>query len=331
MTSLRTVLLSLGLPSLLAAQQEATTVALLAMRADVIAVAAVRQQADPSPDVHRVLFAAGERLKGELPAAFALEEPAGRCCGRALHGLELGGNYVLFLQRRGETLTVLGGERGAVAAEAEVVAHVRALLAAADAPARLSVLSRALAAATPRLRADAAFALSTEPALPALRQAERGLVVDALRGELAGGSVLAAPLAAALCRLSAADAAQELLPTYLADRRPELRRLLASHLARLPATVVADALLVQWPQRDDERLRAAELLGCLPATAAQPLLHRLLAEKPALRVRLCAAEQLLRQGVAAETLVGEVPDAVLALARRRADTPPTSTTGRGRS
>jgi hypothetical protein len=321
-----TVLSSTGLP----AQQQATTLADLAGRAGVIAVATALRSADPSPDESRIVFRSDELLRGAPGPEFAVSEPAGRCCGRALPAIAPGDRVLLFLQGTGPVLHPLGGDRAAMPADAELLVHVRALLAAPDDAAKTRLLLQALQSQQARVRADAELALPARPAFAAL-PADREALFAALADELRRGSTRAPALAAAAVRFCGEAALPPLLDLYLGtaadDQASALRRAL---LAAEPAART-NALLGQALGDDARRLRACELLQAAPDAAALPLLDALLRPGSTPRIALAAAEALLAAGAPASSLAGRAPEPVLELALRRRGAPPPLRTLRPRT
>src|SRR5690606_28187413 len=96
------------------------------------------------PEWHRFEFVTERALRGRPGDRFAVLEPAGACCGRSLFALQTGDRCLLFLRRTGALLHPLGGARGVLPADAAVVAHTEALLAAADDRQRTALLAAAL-------------------------------------------------------------------------------------------------------------------------------------------------------------------------------------------
>lgn len=313
----RTVLFTALLLPALAAQDEATTLQQLAQRADAVVVATVLRASDPSPEFHRLEFRRDAVLGGAVAAEFALLEPAGRCCGRALWSLAPGQQRLLFLQRQGPTLHVLAGERGVAPAAPQLLAHVRDLLAARDdAAATADLLATALQLGDSRVRDDAILALPALPTAPAPARATPGLLA-ALSDELPQASTLLPALLATTRRLQVTEAAPLLVPTCLTTTREDVAALTRATLQALPPDPVYAGLLQYWPESDAARLRAAELLTGLDGVRAAPLLQRLLTETTTPRVCLAAAEGLLIHGAAPATLQARVAAPVLELAQRR--------------
>lgn len=310
-------LVCLGLGAV--AQDQATTLLANSQRADVVVRATVVAASDPSPDWHRLEFRTDELLKGRLGAGFAVLEPAGACCGRSLFALQPGAPCLLFLQRRGATLHPLGGARGVLADEAEVAAHVRALLAATDATATAALLANGLQSPLPRIADDAAHALASLPSL-ALDRRRCDAVAEALTHAVGARLATAASLVEVAVRVADASMLDTLLPLYLGQERADQAALLRDGLARC----AADELVTRLPMhlRSDEagELRAAELLARLPAEHGAPALRRLLTTTPSPRVQLRVAETLLDQGATVSSLPARLPAPVLRLAERRRHT-----------
>ena len=319
-TVLFAALLLAALPA--SAQSEASTLHQLVHRADAVVVATVLGASDPSPDFHRLQFRTDDVLAGTLGSEFALLEPAGRCCGRALWTLAPGQQRLLFLQRTGPTLHGLGGERGITVAEPRLLDHVRALLARRhDAPGTANLLAAALQHGDRRIRDDAILTLPALTATPDPVRATPALLA-ALADELPHASTLLPALLASTQRLQITEAAQLLVPACLTTPHADVAELARVTLIALPADPVFAALGQHWPDRDATRLRAAELLTGLDGPRAAPLLQRLVTETTTPRVCLAATEGLLRHGATPAALQARVPAAVLELAQRRLQTRP---------
>lgn len=317
---LGTVLLTLSTLGRAAAQDAGSTLAALAERADVVVRATVVAATDPSPQWHRMQFQTTQVLKGTAAATFELLEPAGACCGRSLFALQPGDQRLLFLRRTGQTLHPLGGARGVLPAEAAVVAHVEALLTAADAAALADVLTHGLAADAPRVADDAAQALSTLPQLD-LGAPQRAAVAAALGDAVRRGSTRTAPLVDVVARLGDDATIDTCLPIYLATPRDDQAALLRRGLARGGTQVLAIRLPLHVDADGQRVQRAAELLAELPPEHARPALQRLLQSAPHPRVQLTLTEGLLAAGLRPAELAPLVPAPVLALAQTRHDRP----------
>ncbi|MBX3461633.1 MAG: hypothetical protein KF830_00540 [Planctomycetes bacterium] len=303
------------------AQDQATTLLAAGQRAAVVVRATVLAATDPSPDWHRLVFAADEVLKGSVGATFELLEPAGACCGRSLFALLPGQRCLLLLQRTGAVLHPLGGARGVLADTPEARAAVQELLAATTDAARAQRLVGQLASDDPRVAADAAQAL---PALAALTlgPTDRANLLAALQAALQRRSTMAAPLLEAALRLPDPAVLDALVPAYLDARADDQAVLLRRGLGRAHGAAVAARLDQHTGDAAERQLRAAELLTELPAEAATGALHHLVARTRCPRVKLCASEALLANGVRAAELAGAVPAPVLELAQRRRAAPP---------
>lgn len=305
----------------LIAQEQASTLLQLADRADVVVHARAVSVAEPEPGTLAVTFARLELLRGRTDAAFTLREAGDRCCGRALFTVVPQRDYLLLLERRSGELHVLAGDRGLVDAEAAVLQHVRALLAATTPSARAALLAAALSAGEDRLRRDAAHDLAQLPAAavpPGVSAALRSALAAGLEHET---SLLPALLAASN-RFAAAAVDELVLPAYLDDRRQTVRGLLLTALQQRPPARLGEALQQHWPRHDAGRRRAAALLASMPASEARPLQLRLLRETAAPGTALPLCEALLQQGCSAAELQGLAPAVVLQLAARRNIRPP---------
>ncbi|MCK5942764.1 MAG: hypothetical protein KAI24_12380, partial [Planctomycetes bacterium] len=201
-----------------AAQDQATTLAALAARADVVVRATVTGSVHPTADWHQLTLRSDDVWKGAAAATFTLTEPAGRCCGRSLFALGVGDQRVLFLKRTGPLLHTLGGGRGVLPTTPELVAHVQALLQAGTTNALGQLLVQNLDHGEPRIAHDAAQALATLPNL-ALTATERSAVVSSLQHAVERGSTKTAALADVVARLGDAPMVDAVLPVYMGARR----------------------------------------------------------------------------------------------------------------
>jgi hypothetical protein len=298
------------------AQEQATTLWAGTQRAAVVVRATAQWATDPAPEWRRIEFRSDEVLRGQIPATFTLQEPAGACCGRSLFALEPGTSCLLFLQRTGATWHPFGGARYVLEDTPELVAHVRALLQASTPTALAAVLVAGLAATEPRIAADAAHALAVQPTLP-LQRSDLEAVQRCFGTALATASSIAPSLLEVLVARADTSLLDDLLPRYLGEPRDDCARLLRSALLRQPP----EQLLARLPLHagDDERhgLRGAELCAELPAYEGTAGLRALLGRTRAPRVQLRAAEALLTFGVGPASLRYQLPPAVLALAERR--------------
>ena len=182
MTALRHALLvalTIAVPA--AAQRGATTLAALADRADAIVVARVLFVDERGDAGRRVVFATTRALTGDVPPRLGLDEPGAAGCGRALFGLVPNAGCIAFLRRDGDTWRLFATDARALPAlEPGLVAHLTDLLGARDAAARRACLVAGLSSASPRIRADAALALSVAPGTELLNVVQRESVRGAL-------------------------------------------------------------------------------------------------------------------------------------------------------
>ena len=300
-----------------AAQDQATALAIALRKADVVVRAQVLAATDPSPEWHRLQFAATEVLTGTVGGQFALLEPTGACCGRSLFALQPGDDAILFLRRTGTTLHPFGGARGVLPANDELLAHLRALVAAPDEAARTHLLVQALRSAEPRIAADAAHALALVP--PALFGAQdRHEVVAALADAVAAGSTAAAPLLDTALHQADPAVLDAVLPLFLRCDRDDVAGLLRRGLARTDAATLSQRLALQDTGDERAALRFADLVEELPAAHGSPLLRQLLARATSPRVQLAAAERLARRHELDPALARRLPRALLRLAEQRA-------------
>jgi hypothetical protein len=307
------------LTALLPAQQDATTLLALGVRADAVAVATATSVTEPAAGWLRVTFRTDERLRGELPPAVSLLEPAGRCCGLALHALAAGDGVLLFLSRSGPNWHVTGGARGVLEATPGAVAHVRALLAAAPAD-RAGLLIDAFDHVDQRVADDAVLALPGATA-GALTDHQRARFEQRLRTALElPNAQLPALLAAAPQVL--AQHLDVVLPHYLTAPDHGQLDLLRRHCLRLDDQQVLNGLLARWPEQADAAGRAVQLLCGLPALTGRRELLAASNGTAGRTARLLAVQTLLEQGVPEPTLRASVPGAVVDLALQRLNKAP---------
>lgn len=303
-------------------QEQATTLLALSQRAEVVVVARAERFAEPAPDVLAVRFQRLEALRGSSEAEFILQEPAGRCCGRALFQLAPGSTRVLFLERHAGELHLIGGDRGLVEATPALLSHLRSLLQAGTIGQRAEELARALQDSDRRVRRDAAHALAQLPSDVLLSGTARA----ALRAAVTAGLLDETSLLPALLQAGERhdpDATLALvLPAYLQAQRAEVQGLLQQRLQAQPPASVCDTLLLHWPQQESARQRAAELLATLPATTAEPMQLRLLREAQTPRTALPLCRSLLQHGMPPQQLQALAPAVVLQLAERQRAEPP---------
>lgn len=321
MNMFRSLLVVFGLIAALPGQDQATTLLAACRSADVVVQARVDQATDPSPEWHRLRFTTELRLKGEIADSFTLLEPAGPCCGRALFALQIGDHRLLFLRRTGASLHPFGGDRGVLAADAAVLAHVRDLLGAHDAAETTARLCEALASPHTRLAADAAHALATLPTLT-LDATARERVTDALQSALAGDAPYAASLLEVATRARDVRCIDTVLDHYLGCDEPHRAKLVQQALARCDTTLVTTRLPLQTERGGNGPLRRAELLAALPAEDATGPLLQLLRSTSCARARLCATQALLGFGAGATALPRTATASVVDLAEQRRNAPP---------
>jgi hypothetical protein len=307
--ALSALLLAAGL----AAQEEASTLYLLAGQARMVVVADVMARTDPDPGTHETRFQTVLALKGSPAAQFALREPAGPCCGRALEDLQVTARAVLFLTERDGMLQPCAGVRGVAAPDAATVQHVRALLAAGPGAGVLPVLAAGLQSPVLRVRRDAGMALAYLPALGNADAAVRAAIATATTDLLARDEAQTdAPyLVSAASRLQLVEVLPALAQTWVRAGRADLRSLVQGALPHFPPAAAASATLAAMTDEEGTRVRAADLLACLPPADARGPLLQLLRNQPTTRVQLAACRVLLAHGASAADLQGLVPAAVL--------------------
>jgi len=304
------------------AQEQATTLATLAQRADVVVHAAVSAASNPTPAWRQLTLRTRQVFKGAVGANFALTEPAGQCCGRSLFALKPGDERVLFLKRIGPTLHTIGGGRGVLPTTPALMSHAQALLQATTTNDLGHLLAANLENPEPRIAHDAAMALATLPNL-SLTSAERDAVARSLGLAVQRGSTKTAALADVAARLGDSVTIDAVLPIYINARRQDQASLLRKALARCSPTLVAERMPIHVGTAPRANLRAAVLLTDLPPTEGHAAMANLLSRPvhPKVKMRLC--EGLLAAGVSQESLKPMVPATVLEMAVSRRKAPPT--------
>lgn len=315
-------LLAFLLPTFAAAQDQATTMARLSQKADVVVRATVTSSVHPTAQLHQLTLQPNQVLKGQLGASFTLTEPAGKCCGRSLFALAVGDTRILFLKRLGPTLHTLGGGRGVLAVTPDLLTHVQALLAAPTTNATGHLLAASVNHAEPRIADDAALALATLPNL-SLTPMERSAVVSSLLQSVQRGWTRTAALADVAARLGDASMVDSVMPVYLEATREDQALLLRNALTRCPPQLVADRMSTFVGNTRRSNLRAAALLTELPAATAQAAMTNLLQRPNHPQVQMHLCEGLLAAGVTSASLSPMVPQAVLKLAIARQNRRPT--------
>lgn len=295
-------------------QQEATTLAALSNKADSIVVATAVAANDPSPDFHRIEFRTERILKGAIASNFAVLEPAGRCCGRALGTLAIGDRVLAFLNQRGGALHPLGGDRGVLPVSDTLIAHVLDLLQPATPERKGALLASALSSTEPRVRADAALALAQLPTT-SLDAASHSMVLAALDQELAAGSNRIPALVTASVRFVGDAAAPALVRAYVRADADDRALAVGRGLLQLSAVAIHQALAAEVLADEAAQQRACALASAKPDPISIPMLTRMLEAQP--RVALAAAEALLATGVAPATLAPRTDAAVLDTAVQR--------------
>ena len=305
----------------LPAQDQATTLARLTHRSHVIAQVRAVAVTDPDSLHHRVLFATEVEIAGQAPESFQITEPAGRGCGRALHGIEPGTGLVAFLVWDGGGLHLsVSSARSLAAATPELVEHVRALAGAGDDAVLARELASALSSSNPRVRLDAALALPTLAGLDRLDPEGRARILAALPGLLDRRDAGGAELLVAVLRLGLKEALETLVPRYLQGRDPELAPLVRNAIVQLGTAATARRIARHLPVDPAGRERAVELLHELPAPEARRALMELLTD-PTRRVAVRAAAALLARGVQRSELTVVGPK-ILDEAKERLVAPP---------
>lgn len=306
----------------LMAQDQASTLARLTDSSPAVAVVRVLRATDPDSLHHRVLFATEDRLKGQLPLRFEITEPAGRGCGRALHGLVQGTWLVAFVRwDSGQVRLSVSSARSLAPAAAELVDHVRGLVRIGAGAGRAGLLAEALSSSNRRVRQDAALSL---PILPDLQRADRGArarMTAALPEFLQRGDPAFGSLVMAVVRLGLEDGRDILLSAYLEDRQPGLAPLLRKALLDMGAAETAQRVMAQLPDDPPGRERAVVLLEAADLSTTRQALRGLVSD-PAERVAVRAATALLKAGARRRDLEELAGEELLDRASRRLVTPP---------
>lgn len=319
-----TALLGLLAAAPIAAQDDATALALLVDRAEAIAVVRTLRVDSADPVHLRVLFAVEAALRGELAGPVELREPRSRGCGRALHGLVPGQRFVACLRRQDDGWALCAGTTRALPpATAGIVEHVRTLL-DTDVASRRNVLFAALDHGDARVRGDAALTLPLLGGLEAADANQRSMLLATLRGTEPTSPAYPALLGAA-ARLQLHAAIDVALPVYLAaDADDRSTRLYADAMLRVGAEAVATRLAAQLGNlaTPTARLRAVQLLLETQHEAAKAPLLALLQASGERGVQLQACVGLLRLGMASSQLVEASDHELVALAEQAATARP---------
>ncbi|MFT4513076.1 MAG: hypothetical protein ACI89X_000760 [Planctomycetota bacterium] len=315
-------LLAFLLPTIAAAQDQASTIARLCQKADVIVRATVQSSAHPTAQLHQLTLQPNQVLKGQIGVSFTLTEPAGKCCGRSLFALTVGDTRILFLKRLGPTVHTLGGGRGVLAVTPDILSHVQALLAAPTTNATGHLLAASVNHVEPRIADDAALALATLPNL-SLTPLERSAIVSSLLQSVQRGWTRTAALADVAVRLGDANMVDSVMPVYLEAVREDQALLLRNALKRCPTQLVAERMPAFVGNSRRSNLRAAALLTELPPATALAAMTNLLQRPNHPQVQMHLCEGLLAAGVTSASLSPMVPSAVLQLAIARQNRRPT--------
>jgi hypothetical protein len=319
-----TALLGLLAAAPLAAQDDATALALLVDRAEAVAVVRTLRVDSADPVHLRVLFAVETSLRGAAAGTLELREPRSRGCGRALHGLVPGQRFVACLRRQDDSWALCAGTTRALPqATAGVIEHVRTLL-DTDLTSRRNVLFAALTQADARVRGDAALTLPLLGGLEAADASQRSMLLATLRATEPAAPAYPALLGAA-ARLQLHAAIDVALPAYLAaDADDRHARLYADAMLRIGAEPVATRVAAQLSHLSTPtaRLRAVQLLLETQHEAAKAPLLALLRGAGERGVQLQACVGLLRLGLAASQLVEASDRELVTLAEQAATARP---------
>lgn len=280
-----------------AAQDNATTLHRLS-RASVIAevkVLAIQEERG----TRQVSFKTLRSLKGVPPAAFTLRDTADRMCGNTLDGLVPGCGLIAFLEHdtAGTRLTI-PSPRALVPLQAEVRDHVKGLLRAGS---PVQLLTVALSSRHPRVRQDAAHALTLLPDLPQATGTDRDRILGALDTAMALGDKSRASLIHVAQRLRLSAAVDTLLPRCLAGEEHGLEPMLVDAIATIDGARAARRLLAALPAHPRQQRVAVRLLARCGGQEARLCLQRLLMARDG-DVQVQAAAALLDQGHPAEDI-----------------------------
>ena len=184
------------------------------------------------------------------------------------------------------------------------------------------VLGRGLGAGSDRIKRDASLSLAFAPDLELADRATRAAVLAALRTELAAGGPSRTSLLITVRRLRLDRALDLLVPHFLDDRSPDLRRALGVAIGTLDAYAAIRLIDAQLPADVPGRRRAVDLLRGLGDPRARATLERAL-ESDDCDLRLDAGAALLELGASAADLseLVDEPFAASCVARRRAARP----------
>ncbi len=314
----------LGLLSHVRGQDAATTLSGLIDNADGIAQVHANSGPQTSADgaTHSIQLRVVQSWRGALGSALRLSEPAGRCCGRALHALPAG-EYLVFLRRAGSGWQLAAsGARALVAADPAVLTFARAWRAATDDAGRLDLLLDAVGSQHARVRRDAAMELPRLARPQLAGPLARREIAAALRASLDQPAAhTTPPLLRAAARLQLTECVGDVVRAYLHGRADALRPLLRAAVLEIDAAAAAAAVGRHLARDSRGTAHAVELLGRVRApTAEAPLRHLLRTGQP--DVVFAAAVALLRHhGADAARLRGFLPADRLADAERAAQGP----------
>ncbi len=296
-------------------QDEASALASMLDRADVVAVVrTLAVRTEPGASI-RVTLRLERRLKGDAQDLVTLEEPDGQTCGRALQGLVPGQRLLACLRQRGEVLVpCAGGGRGLPLATSAVIAHAQALL-AADVRGRALLLVGALRADDARVAEDAALALALTPGIETAGAETRAEVVAALRDAMTRGARTTPSLLTAAVRLRAEEIVDLILPPHLDGTDGPFGEAFVVALTNLDPALTVDAITRQPLASAPARLRAVQLLRRLPAEPAARGLWSVLRQAAEPGVRVQASAALLRAGVDPRDLRATIGEEALATAQ----------------
>ena len=163
----------------LRAQQEASTLEELCRKTPHIVTVRLSSQSETKTSL-RANFVASHWWKGERKGELSFAESTGAHCGSALHGLEIGKEYLLFFDAHRTRLQLVGGQRGILPRTKDIETAVRSLLLTTDTAARARLLAGQLSHKDARIREDAALALANLPGLETSSTLTRALLLTHL-------------------------------------------------------------------------------------------------------------------------------------------------------
>ena len=281
------------------AQDAASTLVRLTERSQSIVQAKVLR-VETAGTAKRVLFRVQRTLRGTQVGSFLLAEPAGRACGRALHGVITSGSYLIFLAessnggRPATARLTIASSRAVIHVDPDTLAHVGALVGARSARERSTLLTIALTSRNQRIRRDAALALPIRAGLETASVADHDRVVAALQNALLADDHVALGLIRTATRLRLRAATPMLLRTYLSGKASSLTQVMREAIVDLDGAFAVQQIERSFPSDTKTQARAIELLERCPGPAPRAALVRL-SGSPQQAVAVLAEQSLDRR------------------------------------